>query len=142
MKEFFLILLFSKTVLLTPEPVDLDGRIELAPDTPIEAITPGASIEIDVTPVIAWSGKEDITSFDKRLSDHFPPGGITATLVADGHENVALSYRGHHRFNGKRVVLSLDADHGVPPGVKFNRVIIQSNIKLEGVRVYWRNYKH
>jgi len=50
MKNLLLILFFSKIVLLTPAPIQLtDTWLELSPDKPIEAITSGASIYIDIT---------------------------------------------------------------------------------------------
>lgn len=141
MKDFFLILLFSKTVLLTPDPINLHGRLELVPDKPIEAITSGASIQLDVSSMAAWNGKEDILAFRKRLSDLFPSGTIKAKLVGNGEE-VTLSYQGNHQFNKDNVMLSLYTDDGIPTGVEFTKVIIESSIKLNRIKVYWKNYKH
>jgi len=141
MKEFFLILFFSKTVLLTPDPINLHGRLELVPDKPIEAITSGASIQVDVSSTAAWNGKEDILVFRKKLSDLFPPGAIKAKLVGKGKE-VTLSYQGNYQFNKDNVMLSLCADNGIPTGVEFTKVIIESSIDLNRIKVYWKNYKH
>lgn len=141
MKEFFLILFFSKTILLTPEPIDLHGRLELVPDKPIEAITSGAGIQVDVSSMAAWNAKEDILVFRKKLSDIFPPGTINAKLVGKG-KGVTLSYQGNHQFNKDNVMLSLYAENGMPTGVEFTKVIIESSIELDGVKVYWKNYKH
>ena len=141
MKEFFLILFFSKTILLTPDPINLHGRLELAPDKPIEAITSGASIQVDVSSMVGWNGKEDILVFRKKISDLFPLGTIKAKLVGKGKE-VTLSYHGDHQFNKDHVMLSLYADNGVPSSVEFTKVIIESSIELNGIKVYWKNFKH
>ena len=141
MKDFFLILLFSKTVLLTPDPINLHGRLELVPDKPIEAITSGASIQVDVSSMAAWNDKEDILVFRKKLSDLFPPGTIKAELVGES-KAVTLSYQGNHQFNRDNVILTLYADNGIPTGVEFTKVIIESSIELNGIKIYWKNYKH
>jgi len=45
MKEFFLILFFAKSILLTPSGVDLNSEWTQIPlDEPLEAITSGAAI--------------------------------------------------------------------------------------------------
>lgn len=142
MNEFFLILFFSKTVLLTPDLINLHGRLELVPDRPIEAITSGASIQIDVSSMVAWDGKEDILIFRKKLSEHFPPGTITAQLIGKDNKEVTLSYQGNHLFNKNNVMLSLYAGNGMPTDIEFTKVIIESNIKLLGIKVIWINYKY
>ena len=48
MKEFFLILLFSEWVQLTPVPVDVADELVLNPSEPISAITSGAALHVDL----------------------------------------------------------------------------------------------
>lgn len=142
MKELFLILFFSQTVLLTPEPVDLDGIMKLTPEKPLEAITHGASLQIDVSSMIAWREKENILSFRSRLTALFPPGSIEAELIGKDNESILLHYEGEHQFNRNSVMLSLYADDRVPTNLEFKQVILKSYIELKGVQVYWKNYKH
>ncbi len=52
MKKLILIMLFGKTVVLTPEPVTLEGRMELVPDEPLNVVTSGAHIQIDVSSMV------------------------------------------------------------------------------------------
>ena len=140
MKELFLILLFSKTVLLTPVPIDLYGQLDLIPERPLEAITSGASIQIDVSSRISWDG-EDIFDFRQKLSDIFPPGTIEAELKGSHDEKVILVYTGHTEFNDESVRLLLYAEPGVPLDVEFEKVSIKSSIRFEGVRIFWKNFR-
>ena len=142
MKEFFLILFFSKTLLLTPDPINLHGRLELVPDKPIEAITSGASIQVDVSSMATRNWKEDILVFREKLSDLFPRSTIKAKLVGKDNKEVTLSYQGGHQFNKDIAMLSLHAHNGMPTGIEFTKVIIESSIKLNGIKVFWKNYKH
>jgi len=49
MKEFFLILFFAKSIVVTPEPIDIVDSVSLKFAEPVSAITSGAHIRIDVT---------------------------------------------------------------------------------------------
>ena len=73
MKEFFLILFFSKSILLTPTPVTLEGIVSLVPEEPISAITTGASVEIDISSIIVKGQNEGIVEFRERLKKIFHP---------------------------------------------------------------------
>jgi len=92
--------------------------------------------------MVNLANNEGILDFRKRVSMSFPDGSITAILVGDDSMRVVLEYHGNHQFNKDAVLLSLHADRGVPTGVDFSKVIIESSIELKGVRVYWRNYKY
>ena len=57
-KVLLMILLFGKTVLLTPTPIDLSNNwTTIIPKKPLKAITDGANIEIDVTSLIPLDAK-------------------------------------------------------------------------------------
>ncbi len=49
MKEFLLILFFSKVINLTAQSTAIDHKLSLNASPPISAITPGALLEIDDT---------------------------------------------------------------------------------------------
>jgi len=55
---------------------------------------------------------------------------------------VVLRYEGNHQFNENSVMLSLYADEGVPTDIEFTKVVLESDVELKGVRVFWKNYKH
>ena len=141
MRELFVIFFFSKTVLLTPYPIDLYGSIELTLDNPIEAITTGAGIEIDVSTMIKWESREDIEGFERRLLSLFPPGSVSAKIIGNNIK-LPMYYEGAYSFNENSVVLYLDAKHGVPTGIKFSMVIVSSTVEMKNIKIFWRNYKH
>ena len=143
MKEFFLILFFSKTVLLTPVPVNISGEMVIRPEKLLEAITPGASLNIDVSD---FTGRMKINEMgilevEKSLKNKIPEGSVTAILHGSKGEKVVLNESGFALTNdGARLILF--ADSGIPTNVAFNKITITSRTELRGVKVYWKNYKH
>ena len=141
MLEFLRILFFAKTVLLTPQPVTLLGDMELRPQEPLTAITSGAGIEIDVTSMLARRQDEGIVDLRRRVVEAFPRGRIEARLLGKGPE-VLLRYEGGVAVSDDAIVLGLVAEGGIPTDAEFDRVILKTAVKLESVRVSWRNAKH
>lgn len=142
MKEFFLILFLGKSVLLTPTPVTLENTLILEPKEPISAVTSGASLEVDVSNIVKKPKEEQIFEFRQRGEKLFPPHIIKAYLVQENGEKVVLSYTGGHLFNDESTRLSLYAKSGVPLDKEFIKVEVISKVKIEGVTVHWKNYKH
>jgi hypothetical protein len=141
MIEFFRILFFSKVLLLTPQPVELFGEIEIRPKEPLVAITRGATIEIDVSSMVKKSGDDGVLELDRRVKEQFPAAAIEALLIAKD-EQISLQYEGHFAYSKGKVMLLLETDSGVPVNVEFEKVILTSRIRLESAKVWWRNYKH
>lgn len=143
MKEFFLILFFSKTVLLTPVPVDISGELVIRPEKPLEAITPGASLGIDVSDLIGRLKIKEAGVIEVRelLKEKITEGSVSATLHGTKGEKVVLNESGISIANDV-ARLNLYADAGVPTNVAFNKIIITSRTELKGVKVYWKNFKH
>lgn len=140
--DFIRILLFSKMVLLTPHPVDLAGTKEFKPDTPLRAITEGATIYVDVTSMIGlMQPTEGIVEFRKRVNKTFPAGTIEAALVATNGVKIVLEHKGYVSFSDKNVWLELSREGGVPTEIEFDRVVITSRLELKQVKIHWRNFK-
>ncbi len=141
LKDFFLILLFAKSVLLTQSPIDVYGSFVLDFEEPIKAITPGASIQIDVSSMISYSSNEDIRTFRKKLLKLFPKNIIRGKLITKNGQKVLITYHGDHLFNKKEVLISLYADDGIPLDKEFENLELESKIQLTSVYIYWKNYK-
>lgn len=143
MKEFFLILFFSKTILLTPVPVNISGEMVISPEKPLEAITPGASLEIDVSDFTGRIKMKELGMIEvkKILKERIPEGSVSATLHGAKGEKVLLNESGFSISNDG-AKLTLFADQGIPTNVAFHRITITSNSELRGVKVYWKNFKH
>ena len=142
MKDFIFILFFAKTILLTPDSMSImRGEVVLEPDEEITAITKGASLQIDVSSNFKWSG-EPIKEFRGEVKKKFPAGTIKAVLFSKNHGEVELVYTGSMLINKDEVLLSLYGVEGVPVDVGFHKVVIFTEIDLEGVKVIWKNHKN
>jgi hypothetical protein len=139
--EFLRILFFAKMVLLTPEPIDLHGSVELRPREPLIAITTGASIEVDVSSMITKNPQEGVVEFRRRVNTMLPLGAIEAKLLGSETRAVALRYDGSVAYSENQVMLSLTSDTGVPTGTEFTQVVVMSRVDLKSIKVSWRNYK-
>ncbi len=142
MLDFFTILFFSKTTLLTPEYVDVGispDRYELTLNKPISAITRGAGIEIDVSKTILADGASSILQIREEVAASFPKGSITATLIGKGGE-IQLTYQGNSMIGANSVRLDL-SNVGIPTNQKFERLVLVTEVELASVKIYWRNYK-
>jgi hypothetical protein len=142
MVDFLFILLFSKTVLLTPDFITIDNfsdGYKVALNKPISAITSGASIQIDVSKMDLLSIKRSITETRNIVAKEFPVRSVKVTLKGEG-EKVQLIYQGAILANNDGVRLVLSSDK-IPIDVNFNEVIVRTNVELQRVKIYWKNYK-
>ena len=142
MKEFFLILFFSKTVLLTPDPINIHDETFLVPQEPVTAITNGASLRIDVSNLHKDLGikRGGLTESRVILKKLIPSGSVKAELHSKG-EVVTLNQESYSIFNdGAELVLSSEA--GIPTNIAFHKIKIISLVNLDGVKISWRNFMH
>ena len=142
MKQLILALLFSKTILLTPGGLTLAAgqQTSIALREPISAISPGASVQIDVTKMLDVDVGEEIPDRRKWVEERFAPGSVAVKLLGAGQE-VELEFQGATRINDTAVRLVLSAD-SMPTDVEFTEVRISSETPLERVDVYWQNSRH
>jgi hypothetical protein len=141
MKEFFLILLFSEWVQLTPIPVDLSGTLTITPDDPISAITPGAAVHINLAgsvpeAAIRNAGLQD--SID-LLRQKIPLESVHGFLLTDAGEQIQLDQKFFSLENDK-AWLVLGSEVGVPAGVHFVEVTVNSSTQIHNALVYWKNW--
>jgi hypothetical protein len=140
MKEFFLILFFAKVISLTNEPIDVNNRVSFDLKESVSAITSGAHIRIDVTNAIA--GTVDLSnsvSVLDTLKVKFPDGSVKAVLTADNGEKTVLD-KISGSTNGEVAELILSSSSGVPTGIEFSKLELESSRKLEDVKIAWQNY--
>ena len=131
------ILIFGGSTLLTPEPIDINTDIlTIKPESSIEAITKGASINIDVSQYIY---SEKMTDGFKEIKEKFPQGCITATLISEKGVKVVLS-KSSGRWGGSTKMLNLHAADGVPTNIEFNKIELLSCKEIQNTKVTWYNY--
>lgn len=142
MIDFLLILFFSKTLLLTPSPIDVNGSVEIHPSKPLKAITEGASLELDVSSIVEMGSIKDegILRLKQKVLEKFPSGKIHAKLITEDGRSVNLEYVGHYSYRDYNIWLILEGNPGIPTDLKFNSVRIESEIPLKGIKVFWKNY--
>ncbi len=100
-------------------------------EKPLEAITGGASIRIDVS--------QYVKSFESQeVSGQFPDGIIEGKLIQKNGHEISLTNSGSSHGNDS-VRLIVSADSPLPTGVKFVGIKLRSKIILESVNVYWKN---
>jgi hypothetical protein len=139
--KYLILLLFSKTILLTPAPINLGvgfTRLELA--KPIQAITPGASLQLDITSMLKPLVNNNFLEIKKKTNELFPIGSVSATLTTDSGVDVLLSNNGGFLYRKDRVTLSLHNKKGVPVYEDFQFLQFRSDIKFENVKIYWKNF--
>jgi hypothetical protein len=140
MIEFLRILFLGKMLLITPQPVDLDGMVEFKLGEPLTAITAGATLEIDVSSMISKRREEPIIDFRRRVDEAFPAGTVEATLFGE-NVRVEMPYTGNYAYSDAGVTLLLQSKDGVPTGVEFSRLTITSQSTLRSIAVRWRNHQ-
>lgn len=136
MKEFFLMLFFAKSILLTPAGVDLTSEWTRIPlKEPLEAITSGAAIYVDVSIQVDAGDSID------KLDAIFPAGTVEARLVQRDGQEILLANSSAYTFEESKIYLSLDAADGVPTGKEFGELYVRSAKPLNEVSLVWRNHR-
>jgi len=136
MKEFFLMLFFAKSILLTPGGIELTNDWTQIPlDEPLEAVTSGAAIYLDV------SAQVDAGLSIDKLDETFPAGTVEVRLIQNDGQETLLTNSSAYSFEEGKVYLSLDAADGVPTGKEFTRLYARSAKPLSRVSLVWRNHR-
>ena len=131
------ILIFGGSTLLTPEPIDINTNLlTIKPDSSIEAITKGASLNIDVSQYIL---SEKMTDGFEEIKEKFPQGCITATLINEQGEKVVLN-KSSGRWGGAKKMVNLHAANGVLTDIEFNTIELLSCKEIKNTKVTWYNY--
>ena len=145
---------FKEYVVLTPEPINIDGRTELILDEPIMAIGVArlrirwvdGSKPKDVTAILEAVGYPEATvSEDWRL---YPPRGellLTARVqevikIKLSGRDETVTFSSSYPYSRRIDLFHLSFTANVPTFVKFNKLIIDSSIQLKDARIVWENW--
>ena len=148
MKEFFLILLLGKSIVLTSEPVDISNEwISISIEKPISAINAGASLNIQLSingQIIKEIKKAD--NHFKELKKIIPDETVEAILFNVDGDQIAFSNQGfsisdHTFIRSDSVWVTLKSLTHVPPGKRFNTLKIKSKKYFQSVKIIWKNYR-
>jgi len=139
MKELFLILLFSEWIQLTPAPVNIEESLSIIPVEALSAITAGAALHIDLKSVAPGIGiKTGIREAWQILERQVPPERVRAHLQTSAGSQVVLD-RGYFSLEDDKSWLVLTSSTGVPTGIEFTKVAIESDVEIRDVLIYWKN---
>jgi hypothetical protein len=143
MREFFLILFFSKWVALTPQPIDIQHEIVLSPDKPVTAITGGAGVHIDLGDFAPTVGikRVGIEESIRILNEMIPPESVSGYLITGEGQRLLLD-KAFFSLENDRAWMVLTSSSGIPTGPEFVTLSIRSSVEIRGVSVYWKNYSH
>jgi len=135
MKTLLLILFFGKTTLLTLHPVDINTEwIEIIPKKPLTAITSGAALDVDVTPMTGY------VSITGGLEKIIPKHTVTAELIPESGAPIVITNRGSGHGKDNVFLILGPEKGGMPIDIKFKKIRIRSATPLKQVKVRWRNY--
>lgn len=134
--------MFGKSILLTPDYVDINTDITLELSESISAITSGAYIAIDVTKNIQYTKGSDIALFRKRVQELYPPKTIEAELIEKNGNKTPLSYTDQCiMFNEQETLLTLYREGGISTEKEFVKVHLRSGNEIKNILIYWNNNK-
>jgi len=149
MKEFILLLLFGRSVLLTPTPISIGPScVVLSPSKVLHVINGNAALEIEIQP--GTNGAPNIINVinvPKVLQKLYPPGTITAQLfrengsIVDAINTDVGTGKDSYSINMRPPVSTISAKKSLPAyieGDKFTKVSICSKHTLSDVQVYWQ----
>ncbi|MDX1455621.1 MAG: hypothetical protein R3217_09215 [Gammaproteobacteria bacterium] len=136
MITFLKILFFSKSVWLAASPIDIEGQHTFQLEEPVAAITSGAYLEIEATNLFGTA--LEVSDF-QAVRERLPDSSIKATLVAENGDIVELRFHGNISKVGNEIWIPLRTTNGVPTGLRFYRVDVYSNVRIEKSRVRWNN---
>jgi hypothetical protein len=140
LKVFFLVLFFSKTILLTPNPITIyEGATQLDLIEPISAITEGAGLFIDVDSMLAMKERSNIIKTRNKIGELFPEGFITVTLSNASGDIQILRYDGSAMVNRDKAYLGLYGK--VPLDTEWTSITINSKMELRDISIIWKNHK-
>lgn len=141
MLEFLRIILFANTVILTPNFIDLEpGRYEIELVEPISAITESAALYIDVSSMIPVDVKA-ISGARRWVSRAFPEGFVRAVLVdSSSDKELLLDFEGNTTWSDGNVKLILSSSSGVPTKIKYDKIVLETDVALRNVLLIWKNH--
>lgn len=143
MIEFLMMLFFGRTTELTQSPVDISPpslSFEMELDKTIKALTEGASLRIEVTQMIKERNPRSISKDREEVEKLFPDRSVRATLVGESstHE---LVFTGNTSIGNEDVAISLHSTtYPISTNVEYDKVIIDTDVPMENVRIFWSNY--
>ncbi|WP_125556990.1 hypothetical protein [Pseudoalteromonas rubra] len=141
MIELLKILFLSKFVLLTPEPITINGQHKFNLTESIDALNYNARLNIDVTAMVGeFLGTGVVEELD-ILSERFPKGSVVVHLIeSSAGDKITLRSVGYSTSKNS-MDLSFKYPKNAELGKSYDTIIIESNVPLKEVVIGWANSK-
>jgi hypothetical protein len=138
MWQFLKILFFGGSTVITPHAIDVaESWVEISPSEPLEAITSGAAIQIQLGNLV--SAQPDVLSRMSAAERQYPDNCVRGRLLTTKGSEVEIANLST-AASSDATFLVLSREGGIPTGDKFSRVMLRAMCELRGVVVSWRNY--
>lgn len=141
MKEYLLILLFGKTVILTPEPITLNDENLIFSEEKLDVLTSGANLSIDITHFLESKNidiRNDFFVDDFKEIEKILPSGTFSVEISNESTSYKLNRKGYsYKENEIKLIFY---NSSLPEGFKFHSLEIATKVQLENVLIFWQNY--
>lgn len=139
---FFKILIFGKTLLLTPVSIVLgQDWIEINPEHELTVVTSGATLEVRLLKSHEmFDGLNLDSEIYRHISEALPQGTIEVELVDVDGKTIRITDRVISISNDS-VSYGLMGDGGLSEDLRILQVKVRSNKTLNGVLIFWKNFK-
>jgi len=140
---FLKLLIFSKTVLITPNAIDIEKEYTILLNKPISAITKGASLQIDVSGMLSKHKDIDVISSRYIVKKEIEVENIKIYLYSNKlDEAILLKYQGIS-WGGKNNIRIIFGDvENIKTDISFQKIKIETVQPLKKIKIYWVNGKH
>ena len=111
--------------------------IELA--KPLVAISPGASISIDVTSMVPAEQRESILGSREWVAKNFQGRLVKCSLSDATGSTVEFVFDGHSSFSEGAIYMDLHSASSVPVDREFIQLTLTTDAELSDVSILWLN---
>lgn len=140
--QFFKALFLSKAFLLTPVPIDLDVHwVQISLQEPLTALTVGAAVQVRLRTTEEFFRDSENLLTDLEIAEKFIPQGTILAEMTDAQGNVLIFANKHILLGNDYVVYTINGEKPFPLGLEYTKLRIKSNKPIQGVQIYWKNFR-
>ncbi|MEZ5593818.1 MAG: hypothetical protein R3F53_25170 [Gammaproteobacteria bacterium] len=142
LRKLFLITFFSKSILLTPIPIDIGFKWqEIIFPEPISAIDQRAAFYVDISSVFQDFQEDPLFFLDRKelLLEKIPLSTIEISLF-DEEGRAILFKQQSFAFQEDKILVRLNAEEKIKVGEKYIKLKIRSAKDLQNISIIWKNY--
>ena len=135
---FIKIMFLSEVLLLTSEPISINGSHTLLLKKELNVITKGANLELEISKFLKEKDKNR-NYFHTGISDIIPPKSITADMYYNNEKIITLELTKSIGFGKEKTYIYLKNIAEIKSTMKFNKIIVKSEVNLNKIQIRWSN---